>query len=130
MNLRLVLILSCVCAMVLLAQVTGPALVPIWEGRQYVWYRLGSSFVRENGTLEINVPAQPKPRSVGVKLTWDAAASGYRLPAGARNVEMWVNGLHYWAPVDYTLQGDLVIPGTAGNWPPPGDAEVFVNFDP
>jgi hypothetical protein len=48
------------------------------------------------------------PRVYDAVLAYDATANGWRLPAGASNVVLHVNGLRYRGGVDYTITDGLV----------------------
>lgn len=81
-------------------------------------------------------PVPPSGQSVrvyGTKLIYDATLVGWAIPAGARNIETWVNGLHYWENTDYTLTteaGGTVMrkAPAATNMDPAYD--VRINYDP
>jgi hypothetical protein len=102
-----------------------------WNGSagRWAYYRLGSGFTLSGNTISVQAPPAAK-RVYGAKLNWSGA--GYILaPGTASNVAVWVNGLRYLEPDDYTLQAGSVTPactpGAAGcNWPPPESRPVVV----
>jgi len=118
----------------------GPVYVPVWAKDSttgqygYTWPALGKTLVIQGGYLEALVPPAPVARVYGYRPTWDAAGSGYRLPAGARNPAVWVNGLRYAAELDWRFEGGLIVPvewpGPVQHWPPPATAVVIADYDP
>lgn len=62
-------------------------------------------------------------------LARDPATGGYALPAAAKNIELWVNGVKYRQPGNWSLISGQIVPDPAAkNWPQ--DAEVTINYDP
>lgn len=65
--------------------------VPVWTGVRYEWPLLGPSLVIQGGRLDVLLPPA-QARTYGVRVQPDAAGR-YLLPAGARNVVVYINGL-------------------------------------
>lgn len=105
--------------------------IPIWDGAKYIWPLLGPTLKVENGALDVVFPVSA-PRMYSIRLPLDSTAGGYRFPLSLapRNVECWVNGLHYSGPDDYTIKADLLVPGSLGNWPPLAETKVVCSYDP
>lgn len=114
----------------------SPAYIPVWMQNPstghwgYTWPALGKTLIIQGGYIEALLPPPVLPRVYGVVLIWDAQDAGFRLPAGSRGHAIWVNGLRYTAPDDFVVIGDLLKPGTAGNWPPVAAAIVICDYDP
>jgi hypothetical protein len=113
---------------------TAGVMIYAWAGEK-TWINIGSTLEVRNGTLNVvpTVPAPVKPTRVyGTPLLRDAAGA-YTIPAAGTtapsNVEIWVNGIHYWPTTDYTISGCVVTPKPAAtNWPV--NADVRANYDP
>ena len=104
--------------------------VPLWTGTSYTWPLLGKSFVVQNGVVEILWPPPSAVRQRHVQLAWDGTAGGFRFPVSTpANEDCDINSLYYHPPKDYTIKGNLLVPGTAGNWPPFAEAQVFCDYD-
>lgn len=120
---KLLAVLLFLCVALLVAQTVSDLWLPIWNSAvgRYQWKRLGSGFTISGDT--INVTAQPS-RIYGVILTKSPTAMTYPLPvATASNVVVYVNGLRYVSPQDYTITAGVVTPActpgaTDCNWPP------------
>ena len=96
----------------------------------YTWPTLGKSFVVQNGVVDVLLPPAPTSRQRHVQLVWDATAGGFRFPVTNPTAEDCdVNSLRYHPPKDYTIKGNLLVPGTAGNWPPFAEAQVFCEYE-
>lgn len=104
--------------------------VPVWDGARYTWPLLGKGLVVQGGYLDVILPASLPPRQRNVLVPWDPAASGYRFPVVPKNEECYINGYRYRPTGNYEIKADLLIPGTAGNWPPGPEAEVVCDYDP
>jgi hypothetical protein len=113
------------------AQSTG-YMVPVWNGR-YVWLNIGPTLIIKDGMLDVATAAPAKPtRLYGVALVRDATGA-FTIPAAGTavpsNVEIWVNGIHYWPVTDYSISGRVVTPTPpATNWPT--GADVRASYDP
>jgi len=82
-------------------------LIPIWNGQQYVYAKLGANLSLANGTLSASV-ATPPARHYGLVLQYDSTQGGWPLPAGAANIVVYVNGLRYTAALDYSISGGVL----------------------
>lgn len=109
--------------------------VPLWSrdpgtGRWgWIYVGLGPSLVVRGGYLDALLPAQPAQRIYGSALSWDELKMGYPLPAGARNVTLFVNGKRYYEGAEYLIQQQVVKPVGAG-WPDPNVSVVRCDHDP
>ena len=65
-------------------------------------------------------------RKRNVVLAYDANAKGWRLPAGAANVTLHVNGLRFLPGPDYTISTDLILAVTDNMQP---GFTVVADFD-
>lgn len=109
--------------------------IPATTGGQNGWIlRLDSAqflaTVQPDGSLLLQIrPITPQnPRIFGL-LVLRTTDGTYPLPPKATNVEVFVNGLHYFVEEDYSIVGNSIVPKAgAGNWPQ--DAKVRVNYDP
>ena len=78
-------------------------------------------------TLKVPPASAPAKKIIGQNLP-RAADGSYSVPTGAKNLEIWVNGLHYWEIVDFTVSGLVITPKVgAGNWP--ADADIRANYE-
>lgn len=94
-------------AAVLLAQNVPFPMIYMRSGNFAFWLRLGQSFTMVDGVLEVRLPV----RTLGKKLTFDSNTKTWQgLPASAKNVVIFVNGLRYLVDEDYTLTDSNVIP--------------------
>jgi len=119
-------------ALILAGTAMGQTL-PVWSASNVIsWVKIGTTLAVTNGTLDVVPVAPPKPTRVyGVALT--ASATGtFIVPdtsATLANVVVYVNGLRYHSPKDYTISGAVITPTPpATNWPTIPD--VFVDYDP
>jgi hypothetical protein len=76
------------------------------EGVRIMWYRLGPTLQVANGQIDVALPPAPV-RVTGAVLSWDANAKGWRIPADATQVKLFVNGLRFSA-ADFSLTGGLI----------------------
>jgi hypothetical protein len=77
-----------------------------YVGNKAQWFKLdmASFLVAPDGTLSVKAPsAQVRQRAIGSKLAYDAPVGGWRIMATTVNLEIWVNGLHYWQDIDYSV---------------------------
>ena len=118
------IVLSLIFAAVALVAAESTYLLPVWTGRAYAWLRLGPTLTIANGQIDA-VQAPPVTRAYGVRLTYDATAGGWTVPA-SRNLVVWVNGLRYTAGVDYAVSGAL-LKALGDNMPP--DCLVIADYD-
>lgn len=107
------LVTALVCLIVsaaLLAQTATINWVYGYAGSRAVWWQLGPSFVVTGNVIDVKAPPPPPSvvRVIGEKIAYDTAAAGWKVPAGAKNLEVWVNGLHYWPVTDYTDNGGVL----------------------
>lgn len=132
-------VLVVVCLLLILAALALPALaqtVPAtswiygYVGNRAAWLRLDPAVFIVSGEV-VSVKAPPAPPSAarvyGEKLAYDATVTGWKVPAGARNVEVFVNGLHYWPGVQYTLDAGTIKPLNTNML---SDFDVRINYDP
>ena len=78
-------------------------------------------------TLKVLSGQAPTKKIIGQNLP-RAADGTYSIPTGAKNLEIWVNGLHYWETTDFTVSASVLTPKPqAGNWP--ADADVRLNYE-
>lgn len=89
----------------------APTWVSVWNGR-IGWLRLGPTLSVSNGQIDVALPPVTV-RKYRVKLAYDAAAGGWRLPAGAANVAVYCNGLAYDAE-DFSIVAGVVVPKVSG----------------
>jgi hypothetical protein len=104
------IILAC-AAIGAIAQTNATNWIYGYAGNRATWWVLGPSFVVSGNTIDVRpAPAPPvlPVRVIGEKLAYDTAAAGWRIPAGAVNVELYVNGLHYWQGPDYTVDAGVI----------------------
>jgi hypothetical protein len=94
-----VILLAVILAVTAISQST--LRLPVWDGRQYTFPRLGSGFVVANGTISVT-PSEVPQRKYGQILPFDASQSAWVLPASATNIVVFVNGLRYTSGVDYS----------------------------
>lgn len=99
-----------------------------WVGNKAAWLKLGSSLAIVGDTLEVRLPAPPPPapvlrRVVGQQLV--RVEGGWAAPAGAIDLEIHVNGIHYWLSYDYIVAAGVIVP-LAENMP--ADADVRASF--
>lgn len=99
--------------------------VPIWNGRGYIFARLGPGLAVANGQLDVVV--SPATRRYDVVLAYDSTATGWRLPAGALNPKIYVNGFAYARDVDYTVDAAGLVKAKWDNMPT--TAVVVADFD-
>jgi len=106
-----------------------------WNGETGRWgyYQLGAGFSVTGNVVSVTALAAPI-RIYGVKLT--AGPGGYVLPPGtASNVVVYVNGLRYASPEDYSITAGVVKPAcnpadSNCNWPPlPSTPVVVADYD-
>ena len=119
-------------ALILAGTAMGQTL-PVWSASNVIsWVKIGTTLAITNGVLDVVPVAPPKPtRLYGVSLT--AGANGtYTISTASAtlsNVVVYVNGLRYHSPKDYTISGAVITPTPpATNWPTIPD--VFVDYDP
>jgi hypothetical protein len=104
------IVLVCLClalAVMIAAQSGSPLLVPIWAGTRYVFAKLGPTLVLNGGQLDVLLPPGAVHKR-DVLLTYDTAAAGWKLPAGATNVVVYVNGLRYHQGTDFTITSGVI----------------------
>jgi hypothetical protein len=122
--------------LLLFVAICGPLVaqtLPVWSASNVIsWVKIGNTLAVTNGVLDVVPVAPPKPtRLYGVSLT--AGANGtYTISTASAtlsNVVVYVNGLRYHSPKDYTISGAVITPTPpATNWPTIPD--VFVDYDP
>ena len=125
-----VALLSVFVAAAVFIPAAGTYRVPVWDGARYVWPLLGPTLTVHGGYLDVVLPGSPAPRRYNIPLPWDQVAGGYRFPVAPKNEACYVNGFRYRPTGNYTITGDLLLPGTGGNWPPGAEAEVICDYDP
>jgi len=116
----LILAALLLCAAFALAQSGVAYLVPLWTGQGYSFVRLGPSLAVVAGELN----ATTKARRYGVILPYDATAKGWRVPASASNVCVWVNEMRR-----VPAGGGVVAGGTILNEGPDLQPSYFVFID-
>lgn len=114
--------------------------VPLWDdaAHTYIWSTLGPTLKVESGKLDVVFPPAPLARQRHILLAWDAAAGGYRFPvANPKNEECTVNKFSYHPPMDYTMNGNLLVPNLQNGgmpatfrWLSPSESEVVCSFEP
>lgn len=91
------------------AQSASPLLIPIWAGARYIFPKLGPTLVLNTSSNQLDALVPPIPvRKYDVLLTYDTAAAGWRMPAGATNLVIFVNGLRYRAGYDYVITAGVI----------------------
>lgn len=104
----IVLVVLClVLAVVIAAQSGSSLLIPIWTGARYVFAKLGPTLVLNGNQLDVLVPPVPVYKR-DVLLTYDTAAAGWKLPAGATNPVVYVNGLRYHQGLDFVINAGVI----------------------
>ena len=103
--------------------------LPVYDGRQYSFPRIGSGFVVSNGVISVTPPTVT-PRKYGQILPFDVSQGAWILPASATGIVVFVNGFRFVNGVDYsattTNSGTFIRPlGT--NMTP--DDIVVVDYD-
>jgi hypothetical protein len=108
MKRSIVLVVLCLALAVMIAAQSGsPLLIPVWAGARYVFAKLGPTLVLNGNQLDVLLPPASVRRR-DVFLTYDTAAAGWKLPAGATNVVIYVNGLRYRQGYDYVITAGVV----------------------
>jgi len=104
----IVLVILCLALAAFIAAQSGsPLLVPVWTGARYVFAKLGPTLVLNGNQLDVLLPPTPLRRR-DVLLVYDTTAGGWKLPAGASNVTVYVNGLRYRQGYDYTITSGVI----------------------
>jgi hypothetical protein len=98
-----------VLAVAIAAQYGSPPLVPVWIGSRYIFPKLGPTLVLNTTTNQLDALLPPIPvRKYDVLLTYETAPAGWRMPAGATNLVIFVNGLRYRAGYDYVITAGVI----------------------
>ncbi|MCC6362143.1 MAG: hypothetical protein IT165_01385 [Bryobacterales bacterium] len=122
----IVLAVLCLAMAVMIAAQSGsPLVIPVWTGARYVFARLGPSLVLNGNQLDILLPPV-LVRHTDVLLVYDTAAAGWKLPATATNIAVYVNGLRYRQGYDYAITSG-VVKAQFDNMLP--DMQVTCDFD-
>ena len=104
----IVLVVLCLALTALIAAQSGsPLLLPVWTGARYVFAKLGPTLVLNGNQLDVLLPPTPVRRQ-DVLLAYDTTAAGWKLPAGATNVAVYVNGLRYRQGYDYVITSGVI----------------------
>ncbi|MBI4910991.1 MAG: hypothetical protein HY820_45695 [Acidobacteria bacterium] len=104
----IVLVILCLALAALIAAQTGsPLLLPVWNGARYVFAKLGPTLVLNGNQLDVLLPPTPV-RRVDVLLIYDTTVAGWKLPAGATNIAVYVNGLRYRQGNDYVVTAGVI----------------------
>lgn len=94
-----------------------------WNGGP-VWLRLGPTLPITNGQIDVVLPPTTA-RRVNVAVAYEVAAKGWKLPANASNLTVYVNGLRY-SPANYKVAAGLMT-ANFGNLLP--EHEVVIDYD-
>jgi hypothetical protein len=106
----------------------------MWDSAsgRYVWYQFGTGFSKSGNVISVT-PSTPITPVLGVKLTYDSVGVKYPLPADANTASLavYVNGLRYVSPGDFTIVSRAILPPCAPgsldcNWP--SGAVVLVDY--
>lgn len=104
----IVLVVLCLALAALIAGQSGsPLLIPVWTGARYAFAKLGPTLVLNGNQLDVLLPPVPVRRQ-DVLLVYDTPAGGWKLPAGASNVAVYVNGLRYRQGYDYVITSGVI----------------------
>ncbi|MBI4904404.1 MAG: hypothetical protein HY820_12255 [Acidobacteria bacterium] len=104
----IVLVVLCLALAALIAAQSGsPLLIPVWTGARYVFAKLGPTLVLNGNQLDVLLPPTPVRRQ-DVLLVYDTAAGGWKVPAGATNIVVYVNGLRYRQGYDYVITSGVI----------------------
>lgn len=87
----------------ILSQTVTSIFLPVWTGTRLSWVRVGSGLRLDGDVLSVSAPARTE-----TVLVYSTSAAGWPLPAGARDVVIYANGLRYRAGLDYTIQSGVV----------------------
>ncbi len=122
----ILLSLAAVCVAVAW-QGSSPVWMYGWNGGP-LWMRLGPTLAVTNGQMDIVLPpvVSAPVRRRDVLLAYDAVAKGWKIPAGATNLEIHVNGIRY-RSANYTISNAGVLAATFGNMLP--EHEVTIDYD-
>ena len=96
-------------AALIAAQSGSPLLIPVWTGARYVFAKLGPTLVLNSNQLDVLLPPTPVQHH-DVLLVYDTTVAGWKLPAGATNVAVYVNGLRYRQGGDYVITNGVIKP--------------------
>lgn len=120
-------VLCLVLAVAIADQYASPPLVPVWVATRYIFPKLGPTLVLNTTTNQLDalVPLIPV-RKYDVLLTYDTAIAGWRMPTGATNLVIYVNGLRYRSGYDYVIAAG-VIKNQFDNMAP--DHQVTCDYD-
>ena len=122
----MVLAVLCLALTALIAAQSGsPLLIPVWTGARYVFAKLGPTLVLNSNQLDVLLPPTPVQHH-DVLLVYDTTVAGWKLPAGATNVAVYVNGLRYRQGGDYVITNG-VIKAQFGNMLP--EHQVTCDFE-
>jgi len=104
----IVLVVLCLALTALIAAQSGsPLLIPVWTGARYVFAKLGPTLVLNGNQLDVLLPPTPVRRQ-DVLLVYDTTAGGWKVPAGATNLSVYVNGLRYRQGYDYLITSGVI----------------------
>lgn len=131
----LAVLLAALFAVALLGDISFSQLyVPMWDSvsGRYTWYQFGTGFTKSGNVITVTPQAATVP-VLGVRLTYDPVGVKYPLPADANlaSLAVYVNGLRYASPGDFTVVSRALIPPCAPgsvdcNWPT--GAVVLVDY--
>lgn len=111
MKRAIVLAVLCLVLAVAIAGQYGssPPLVPVCVGSRYIFPKLGRSMVLNTTTNQLDALVPPIPvRKYDVLLTYDTTVAGWKMPAGATNLVIYVNGLRYRSGYDYVIAAGVI----------------------
>lgn len=102
-----------------------------WVGNKAAWLRIGPTLQVTGDVLDTKPSlAPPTPlvhRKVGIRLA-AAELGGWTIPSNALDIEIYVNGIHYWEGVDYKIEAGRVVPLSTINMPLDADVRASYNF--
>ena len=129
-------VLLIVCGFAIAQLPLSSLYLPMWDGTsgRYVWRQLRNGFTLSGNYIDVTPQAAVLSTPMrGVRLTYDAAGNKYALPVDAPLVlSVYVNGLRYASPGDFTITSRSIIPSCVPgvvdcNWPL--GAIVLVDYD-
>lgn len=111
------------CGVVVVAQTPKPYIRML-----STWAFFGPDFrVDPGGQISVNFPAPPKVQRRSVHLAWDAAIQGWRLPAGATDVVLYVDTWRMHQGRDWEVREGIIHP-IEGSVIPECQSSVYADF--
>lgn len=124
-SLGIVLLLTTAAGIAQQASIPNSWIYGYVNGRS-AWLTLGPTLtIAANGQIDAVPPSIPK-RMRDVLLTYDATARAWNVPAGARNVALYVNGIRYRSQGNWSIDAGKL---TASNPDILPEHELTADFD-